>query len=91
METTPNYLLTKAPYSFTRNPLYLLEIIMWFGWTIFYGSLAVFITTILWWIIFAFIIIPYEERQLEARFGEEYLKYKRAVPRWIMLRPVTAQ
>ncbi len=58
---------------------------MWFGWAIFYGSIAVFIAFILWWLFFAFLQIPTEERQLEARFGEIYLKYKATVPRWIGL------
>ena len=45
----------------------------------------VLIAFILWWLFFAFLQIPTEERQLEARFGETYLKYKDTVPRWIGL------
>jgi protein-S-isoprenylcysteine O-methyltransferase Ste14 len=33
--------------------------------------------------MFAFRVIPYEERQLEALFGDNYLDYKRSVRRWI--------
>lgn len=45
-------------------------------------SIAVLIGFILWWIAFAFILVPFKERQLEARFGETYLQYKKTVPRW---------
>jgi protein-S-isoprenylcysteine O-methyltransferase Ste14 len=55
------------------------------GWTIFYGSIAVLIALVLWWVFFAFIQIPTEERQLEARFGETYLRYTDAVSRWFRL------
>lgn len=84
-EATPPFMLVKGPYRFSRNPMFLLELVMWLGWAIFYGSIAVFIAFILWWILFAFMAIPYEERQLEARFGETYLQYKKAVPRWFGL------
>lgn len=84
-EGTPRYLLLKGPYRFSRNPMYLLELVMWLGWAIFYGSIAVLIAFILWWVFFAFIQIPTEERQLEARFGESYLQYREKVPRWFGL------
>jgi protein-S-isoprenylcysteine O-methyltransferase Ste14 len=78
-------MLVKGPYRFSRNPMYVLELAMWAGWSIFYGSIAVFVTFILWWIAFAFFLVPLEERQLEERFGEAYLQYKNSVPRWVGL------
>jgi protein-S-isoprenylcysteine O-methyltransferase Ste14 len=85
MERTPRYMLVKGPYRFSRNPMYLLELAMWLGWAIFYGSLAVLIVFFLWWAVFAFRMIPREERDLEARFGETYRQYKDSVPRWFGL------
>ena len=82
---TPRYMLVKGPYRFSRNPMYLLELAMWLGWAVFYGSLAVLIAFILWGIGFAFVIVPDEEGQLEARFGETYRQYKNSVPRWFDL------
>jgi protein-S-isoprenylcysteine O-methyltransferase Ste14 len=84
-ERTPRYMLVKGPYRFSRNPMYLLELAMWLGWAIFYGSIAVLIAFALWWIFFAFLAVPYEERQLEARYGEMYLQYKNTIPRWFGL------
>ena len=84
-EGTPRHLLVKGPYRFSRNPMYLLELAMWLGWAIFYGSGAVLIAFILWWVFFAVIQIPTEERQLEARFGAIYHQYTNTVPRWFGL------
>jgi len=38
---------------------------------------------LLFWSALAFLAIPFEERRLEARWGESYRRYKRAVPRWL--------
>jgi protein-S-isoprenylcysteine O-methyltransferase Ste14 len=35
--------------------------------------------------MFTFVIVPWEERDLEARFGEAYRAYKARVPRWLGL------
>jgi protein-S-isoprenylcysteine O-methyltransferase Ste14 len=63
--------------------MYVAGLFTWIGWAIFYGSPAVFIGLALLWSLFTFRVIPYEERQLEALFGDEYLKYKKSVRRWI--------
>ncbi len=78
-------LLTPGPYTFSRNPMYLSELVFWFGWALFYGSLAVFIGFLFWVVMFNFVILPWEERDLEARFGEAYREYKARVPRWMGL------
>ncbi len=78
-------LLTHSPYAFSRNPMYLFELAFWFGWALFYGSLAVLIGFLLWFAMFNFVIVPYEERDLEARFGEAYRAYLARVPRWLGL------
>jgi protein-S-isoprenylcysteine O-methyltransferase Ste14 len=85
LQRTPRYMLVKGPYRFSRNPMYSFELAMWLGWVIFYGSIAVLIAFVMWWIVFALIIVPDEERRLEARFGERYLQYKSTVPRWFRL------
>ena len=81
-ERTPKYLLRRAPYTFTRNPIYLSELSLWLGWAIFYGSPAVFLGFWVAWLAFHFFVVPWEERTLEAQFGEVYREYKRKVPRW---------
>jgi protein-S-isoprenylcysteine O-methyltransferase Ste14 len=76
-------LLMRSPYAVSRNPMYLCELTFWLGWALFYGSIPVFIGFLLWWAGFNFVIVPYEERELEARFGEAYRAYKAQVPRWL--------
>lgn len=83
LERTPKYLLMDGPYKFTRNPIYLSELAIWLGWTLFYGSVAVFIGYMVWWVALNYVVVPWEERNLESRFGEAYLQYKRTVPRWL--------
>jgi protein-S-isoprenylcysteine O-methyltransferase Ste14 len=80
---SPPHLVIAGPYRFSRNPMYVSGLFVWFGWTVFYGSPAVFVALVLLWSIFAFRVIPHEERQLEALFGDDYLDYKRSVRRWI--------
>lgn len=76
-------LITPGPYSFSRNPMYVAELGFWFGWSLFYGSIPVFIGFLLWFVLFNFGLVPYEERDLEKRFGEAYRQYKQKVPRWL--------
>jgi protein-S-isoprenylcysteine O-methyltransferase Ste14 len=80
---TPPHLVVTGPYRYSRNPMYVAGLFAWIGWTIFYGNLAFFIGLALLWSIFTFRIIPYEESQLEALFGDEYIEYKQSVRRWL--------
>lgn len=77
------YFLTNGLYRYSRNPMYVAELILMFGWVILYGSLAVLIAWVAGWASFHFYAIPQEERVIEARFGDSYLEYKNKVPRWL--------
>jgi len=63
--------------------MYVSALFAWLGWTVFYGSPAVFAALVLLCSVFAFRVIPHEERLLEALFGDDYLEYKRSVRRWV--------
>lgn len=80
---SPPHLVNSGPYRVSRNPMYVSGLFVWFGWAVFYGSPAVFAALVLLWIVFAFRVIPQEERLLEELFGDDYLEYKRSVRRWI--------
>ena len=80
---TPMLLLKEGPYVFSRNPMYVAELVLWLGWTILYGSGAVCIALVAWWAGMRFVAVPREERSLEAQFGASYADYKRSVPRWL--------
>lgn len=78
-------LLTPGPYAFSRNPMYLSELAFWLGWALFFGSIAVLIGFLALFMLFNFVAVPHEERELETRFGEAYRAYKAQVPQWIGL------
>ena len=78
----PAFLLTSGPYAYSRNPMYVTELALWFGWAVFYGSVGLLIG----FMIFLTILVSgvrYEERLLDARFGDAYRAYRSNVPRWI--------
>lgn len=79
-ELTPKYLLRRGPYAYSRNPIYVAELVIWIGWTLFYGSLLVigFLVSL---VPVGCVVLRREERSLEARFGDAYREYKRTVPR----------
>jgi protein-S-isoprenylcysteine O-methyltransferase Ste14 len=83
LRLTPNHLVTRGPYRFTRNPMYLGELGLWFGWAIVYGSVAVSIGFALLCVIVHVVILPREERALRVRVGDMYREYEARTPRWL--------
>lgn len=81
-ELDKSYLLTLGMYAFSRNPMYLSELILIAGWVIFYGSMAVLTASVVWFLFFNYYFIPREERVLEAHFGDTFRNYKSRVRRW---------
>lgn len=69
-------LATTGAYSLIRNPLYFGNGLIGLGWSLIAGYLAVIIFVISFWIIYAKIIIPFEEKFLTNKFGAEYLHWK---------------
>jgi protein-S-isoprenylcysteine O-methyltransferase Ste14 len=80
---TPPYLLTAGPYRYSRHPIYLAELAIWLGWIAFYGSLILGAVLAVAAGILGPVILPREERGLEARFGEAYREFRRTTPRWL--------
>ena len=77
----PGYVLTGGPYRFCRHPMHIATTAIWFGWALFYGSVAV-ATGASIILVMIVVLAPTEERGIEATLGEEYRKYKARVPRW---------
>jgi protein-S-isoprenylcysteine O-methyltransferase Ste14 len=72
-----------GPYAFSRNPIYLAFTLLQLGLAAWVNSLGVLLTPIPALTLIVLVVIPREERYLEARFPSEYLPYKRAVRRWL--------
>lgn len=76
-------LVTTGPFRFSRNPLYLAAAILYLGIALTVDSVWVALLLIPGLGIINAGVIAREERYLEAKFGEDYLRYKAAVRRWI--------
>lgn len=76
-------IVTTGPFRFSRNPLYLSLTLLYIGAALAIPMLWSLATLPLALIIMQWGVIGREERYLEKKFGEEYLKYKESTPRWI--------
>ena len=76
-------IITSGPFRFTRNPLYLVLSILQIGIAILLDNLWAGLTTILAFLLFHYGVVLREEKYLFEIFGEEFLKYKRSVRRWL--------
>ena len=72
-----------GPYRFSRNPIYLAFSLLQLGLSIWVNSLAMLIALVPPIALMSLVVIPREERYLEARFPSEYLAYKASVRRWL--------
>ena len=76
-------MIVDGPYRYSRNPMITGVFFMIVG-----EGLMLYSTNILAWAVAFFIIntlyfIFVEERSMMQRFGSDYLKYKKHVPRWL--------
>lgn len=76
-------LVSVGPYQFTRNPIYIGLVLVYFGLSIILTSLWALFLLIPVLIILQRYVIAREEAYLEKKFGEAYRKYKERVPRWL--------
>ena len=75
--------VTGGPYRFTRNPMYV-------GFTLMYVGISAWTNALLPILLLPAVqqlmrrgVIEREERYLERKFGDDYLRYKARVRRWI--------
>ena len=84
MPWTPSTALVQdGPFSFSRNPIYLAFCIMYLGASLIFNSAYILVMLVVVFVLFDRTQIPREERYLEAKFGDEFTRYKAKVGRWI--------
>lgn len=71
-------LVTTGPFAITRNPIYLGFLLLYFGFAFAIDSWLFFLRVPL--LIYFYKSAKAEEKLLEKKFGEKYLKYKSSVP-----------
>lgn len=76
-------LVVAGLYGFVRNPMILSILVVLLGEAVAFASDAILILAAAFFIINTLYFRFSEEPGLEKRFGEEYLEYKRNVPRWM--------
>ncbi len=81
-EHKPDGVITSGAFKLVRHPLYLASILTYLGLaisTLSLFSLALFVGIF----IFYNYLASYEEKLLEEKFGEEYIKYKQRTGKWV--------
>jgi protein-S-isoprenylcysteine O-methyltransferase Ste14 len=81
----PRSLVTSGLYRFTRNPMYVGVVTAIFGQALWFHSRDAVYYGIAMVLAFHVAILIYEEPRLTRVFGQQYLDYKRTVPRWLGL------
>jgi protein-S-isoprenylcysteine O-methyltransferase Ste14 len=79
----PRELLIEGPFRISRHPMYLGMTGVLLGVAVLHGTLITFLFPLSFIILAELIYIPFEEKNLEQMFGEQYLDYKKKVRRWI--------
>jgi len=75
-------LIKTGLFGHMRHPLYVGILIVYLGFILFSFSLISFIGWIIVFVLYN-IIATFEEKDLEKLFKDEYLEYKKNVPKWI--------
>lgn len=80
---SPTVFVTRGPYRWVRNPMYVGMFLILMGEILFFASLLLGIYAGALWLFFNFFVVWYEEPHLRKKFGPAYEAYLKKVPRWI--------
>jgi len=69
-----------GPYRYVRNPMYFGVVVGVFGFCVLLSSGTILLWGVVVTLWFAIVLIPFEERELDALFGESYRAYRKQVP-----------
>lgn len=76
-------IVTRGPYRYSRNPIYLAMVLLQVGIGIWVNSLWFFLSAIISAILLWHGVISREEDYLTRKFGNDYARYKAQVRRWL--------
>ena len=78
----PPCVINTGAFSIVRHPLYLAALLLYIG--LLFTTLSI-VSFVLFLGIFIFydVIATFEEKKLEEKFGDEYIRYKEKTPKWL--------
>lgn len=76
-------LLTTGPFSFSRNPIYLANVLIVAGFGFALGSRWFLFGAVVLFFLLSEFVIKREEKHLEANFPQAWADYSQLVRRWI--------
>lgn len=79
----PKKLITSGLFRYSRNPIYVGFTILLIGFAICFGSPISFLFPFLFWIVANYWYIPFEERNMQRKFGASYADYRSSVRKWL--------
>jgi protein-S-isoprenylcysteine O-methyltransferase Ste14 len=80
----PPKLVTTGLYAHVRNPMFIGGFLVLEGFGVMFGLLSlIFVFAPLLMLFYAFYVNAVEEKELEMKFGKEYVEYKKRVPMFI--------
>ncbi len=82
LDTTGGQVVTEGAYGLVRNPLYVGNFFLAFGFAVYGGRGFLVILTAVLFAVQYYAIVLFEEKLLEEKFGESYRNYKDDVPAW---------
>ena len=82
----PRNLVVVGLYRWSRNPMYVSVTLVLLGWAIAYQSRALLIYALAVLAMFHLRVVLGEEPWLARTHGDEWLRYRARVPRWLLSR-----
>lgn len=79
----PKALVETGPFQFSRNPIYLADLVILAGWSFSVGSPITLLLLVPFYFVLLHLFILPEEARLTDHLGEDYVRYKSRVRRWI--------
>lgn len=75
--------VTDGLYRYSRNPMYLGLVLVLLGLSGLIARWAGFVSPLIFFAVTHWMFVPYEEEKMFRECGQEYLKYKESVRRWL--------
>ena len=79
----PKELVIQGIYKYTRNPMYMVYMLILYGEFFILGELLLLLYAIIFMLVVHLLVVFWEEKTLQKRFGESYKNYCKKVPRWL--------